>query len=122
MGVNVKFVKKIVFIAGCALAVTSCAVSDIQSIAANGSASNTTGKSFKATSVNKVTLRYGETSARPNQEIIGHVQADNYNLIGVPHSQANIEQELKKQAASIGGRSVINIQHGMVKTSGDVVK
>jgi hypothetical protein len=43
------------------------------------------------------------------------VSAENYNLMGIEHTQEAIANELKKQAASIGANGVININSEWLK-------
>jgi hypothetical protein len=49
------------------------------------------------------------------------VSADHYIFAAIPHSEASIAEELKKQAAALGGTGVINITAGLDRTTGDVI-
>lgn len=105
---------------GSMLLLSSCAPSDLQAIVANGTAATTSEKKFLPTHPARVKLYYGHVPT--HYQVIGHVSADNYSLIGTPHTQIGIDEELKKQAASIGGKGVIHIQSVLDRTTGDVIR
>ena len=60
--------------------------------------------------------------ARPkNCQVVGRISADNYNVVGMEHSQETIMTELKKQASSIGANGIININSGLAQTTAEAV-
>lgn len=98
-----------------------CSTSDMQNIVSNGNAMSTTDKGLSATTPNKVQLFYTKQNTPKHYTVVGRVSAENYNVIGIEHTQIAIAQELKNQAASIGANGVININTGLAQTIGDAV-
>jgi len=101
--------------------VVGCTAADMQTAMGNGSAVSTNNNHLAQTDPNKVKLYYGNQNLPPHYKIIGHISAANYNLVGVPHSESSIAEELRREAASIGGKGVMNITTGLDRTTGDVV-
>ena len=119
MKVNLLFVSAIL---SSAIFFSGCAASDFQAAIGNGSAVSTASLVLPKTNPNKVRLYFGNQGMSHHHKIIGHITASNYSIIGTPYSQSSIAVELKKQAASIGGTGVININTQIDRTVGDVVR
>lgn len=105
----------------CSMALSACAPTDVSNTFLGSSASSMDGQARKPVNTDQVKLHYGQHEAHTNQKVIGHVKVDNNNIIGLEHNQHFIDDELKKQAASIGGQGVINIQTNTQTTTGDVI-
>jgi len=103
------------------LLLTACAASDMQAMVSQGSVVSTAEVKLSPTKANQVKLYFGNQGLPKHYRIIGHVSADHYSFAAIPHSEASIAAELKKQAASIGGKGVINITTGLDRTTGDVI-
>lgn len=103
------------------MALSACAPTDVTNTFLGSSASSIDGQARKPVNEAQVKLHYGQHEAHTNQKVIGHVKVDNNNIIGLEHNQHFIDDELKKQAATIGGQGVINIQTNMQTTTGDVI-
>ncbi|MBV9576342.1 MAG: hypothetical protein JO149_06935 [Gammaproteobacteria bacterium] len=97
-----------------ALSLTGCA----NDILNQGSAVSNTSKD---TQQNHVKLYYGNSGLPKHYKVVGRVSAENYNLFAMENSQADIAQELKNQAASIGANGVMNISTGLAQTTGDAI-
>lgn len=109
------------FVLSSSILLTGCAMSDIQSAVSNGSAVSTVDTKHKTTNPEHVKLYFGNAGLPKHYQVIGHVSADNYSMIAMQYSQKSIALELKKQAASMGGTGVININTGLDRTTGDVI-
>lgn len=103
------------------ISLSACAPTDVTNTFLGSSASTIEGQARKPVNIKQVTLHYGQNTPSKNQRVIGHIKVDNNNIIGLEHNQHFIDEELKKQAASIGGLGVINIQTNMQSTTGDVI-
>lgn len=116
-------VKQLTSIIICAsvVALSGCTASDVTSLMNNGTAVSSSNTKLKATNPAKVKLYFGNAGLPKHYRVIGHISADNYSMAAIPHSQETIANELKKQAASIGGNGVINIATGLDRTTGDVI-
>lgn len=112
---------KSVFV-GCAIVgLTACSTTDMQNLVAQGNAMSTSNTKHHAVNPSKVKLFYTGNTQPKQYQVIGRVSAENYNPVGLEHTQESIANELKKQAASIGANGVIHITSGMVQTIGDAV-
>lgn len=100
---------------------SGCTVSDMQTLTSGGDAVSVTPEKHAAISENKVKVYYSNNSLPKHYKMIGRVSASNDNMVGVPHSQESIADNLKKQAASIGANGVIHIQTGLEQTTGDAI-
>ena len=98
-----------------------CTTADMQTAMGNGSAVSINNTRLTQTNPNKVKLYYGNQNLPSHYKIIGHISAANYNLVGIPHSESSIAEELRKEGASIGGKGVMNITTGLDRTTGDVI-
>jgi hypothetical protein len=103
------------------VSLSGCATSDMQNIVGSGNAMSTSNKNISATNANKVKLFYTNDGLSRQYKVVGRVSAENYNMVGMQHTQETIAEELKKQAASIGANGVININAGLTQTIGDAV-
>jgi hypothetical protein len=101
--------------------VSGCATSDLKNIVSDGNAMSTTNSKTSPTNPNKVRLFYSGNEKPRYYKMVGKISAENYNIVGMEHTQSSIAEELKKQAASIGANGVININSGMAQTTGDAV-
>lgn len=112
----------------CSIAVVSsacllsaCSPTDMQAITGDGTAISSSDIKRSPTNPNKVKLYFGNQGIPKHYRVIGRVSADNYSIIATPHTQEFIADQLKKQAASIGGVGVININSALDKTTGDAI-
>lgn len=103
------------------LLLSGCTATDMQSTLSNGSATSTADTLYTPTRAEKVKIYTSKTDLPKHYRIIGHVSAENYKLGLIQNSHLTIANELKKQAASIGGTGVINIITGLDYTMGDVI-
>lgn len=117
---NVKFMLSVLAIAS-SLILSGCATSDLQTMVGNGSAVSNTNTKMVAKNPKIVKIYFGNQGLPKHYKIIGHVTASHFTAIGTSYSQQSIAEELKKQAASIGGTGVMNVATGMDRSSGDVV-
>jgi len=100
---------------------SACTASDMQSITGSGEAIPTASTKHTAIPEQKVKIYYSNVGIPKHYEVIGRVSTSNDNMMGVPHSQQTISDNLKKQAASIGANGIINIQTTFEKTTGDAI-
>ena len=108
-------------IAVSSLILTACATSDMNAMMGQGSAVSNSSTPHHAISTNRVKIYYGNAGLPKHYRVIGRISAENYNMLGMEHSQSDIAAELKKQAASIGANGVINIASGLGQTTGDAI-
>jgi uncharacterized protein YpmB len=100
---------------------SGCTASDMQMLTGNGEAIPTTSTKHAAISAEKVKLYYSNNNIPKHYEVLGRVSANNDNMVGVPHSQKTIADNLRKQAASLGANAIININLGLEQTSGEAI-
>jgi hypothetical protein len=100
---------------------SGCTASDIQTLVANGEAIPTSSVKHASIPADHVKLYYASIAVPKHYQVLGHVSANNDNVMGVPHSQKTIGEELKKQAASLGANGVININTSLESTTGEAV-
>ena len=97
---------------------SGCAVSDLKEAVGSGNAISTSKTQLKPTNPGNIKAY----DARPkNCQVVGRISADNYNVVGMEHSQETIMTELKKQASSIGANGIININSGLAQTTAEAV-
>lgn len=104
-----------------ALSLNGCATSDIKNIVSNGNAMSISNNKLNQISPSQVRLFYTKNEIPHHYNIIGRISAENYNIVGIEHTQESIANELKKQAASIGANGVININSGLTQTTADAI-
>jgi hypothetical protein len=100
---------------------SGCSASDIRTMVSGGDSMSTSTVNHASTRPEQVKLFYSKSNEPKHFQVIGRVTANNDNMIGIPHGQATISAELKKQAASLGANGVINISSGLENTSGEAV-
>lgn len=103
-----------------ALMLGGCATStsDLKEMVSNGNATSTTNLKLKPINASKVKIY---DSRLKHYKVVGRLSADNYNLIGIEHSQQSLIAQLKKEAASIGANGVIHIHTGMTQTTAEAI-
>ena len=104
------------------LLLTGCSTMGLESLTSRGSATSQSSGAVAKIQPSHVKIYYGNNGVPKNYKVIGRVGTDNNNLIGMAYSQQEIANELQKQAASIGGRGVINVSTGFEQTTGDVIR
>jgi hypothetical protein len=100
---------------------SGCTGIDMQSTLSSGSATSTADTLYAPTRVENVKIYTSKMELPKHYRIIGHVSAENYKMALIQNSHLTIVNEIKKQAASIGGNGVINIITGLDYTMGDVI-
>lgn len=103
------------------LNLTGCSTSDMHNMVDGGESIATSSVKHASISPSHVKLYYSDLSVSKHMEILGRVSANNDNLMGIPHSQETISEELKKRAALLGANGVIHIKTGFEQTTGDAV-
>jgi hypothetical protein len=103
------------------ISLTGCAATDINTMVSQGNAVSATGNKLNPTNQNRVKIYYANAGLPKHYKVVGRVSAENYNMVGMEHSQASIAEELKKQAANIGANGVINVSTGLTQTTGDAI-
>ncbi len=104
-----------------ALLITGCSTADMKTMMGDGSAMQTTEAKLTPTKASTVKLYYSNIGLPKHYKVIGRVSVDNFTFAGFDRSQQTIAENLREQAASIGGAGVINISTGLDQTTGDVI-
>jgi hypothetical protein len=104
-----------------AIALAGCSTTDVKALVSQGNAVSTTSTHLPATHPNRVKIYYSNIGLPKQYKIVGRVSVENYNMLGMEHSQASIAEELRKQAASIGANGVMNVYSGLTQTIGDAI-
>lgn len=107
------FLSSTLTLCGCATS-----TSDLKEMVSNGNATSTTNLKLKPINASQVKIY---DSRLKNYKVIGRISADNYNVIGIEHSQESLIAQLKKEAASIGANGVIHINTGMTQTTAEAI-
>ncbi len=108
-------------IAVSALVLAGCSTTDVKAMVTQGSAVSAERIHLTATNPSRVKIYYSNAGLPKHYKVIGRVSAENYNMVGIEHSQESIAELLKKQAASIGATGVINLSTGLTQTTGDAI-
>lgn len=103
------------------LTLAGCTASDMKTMMTNGEAIPNSHVQRKAINPSRVKLYYSNVNKPTKFVLLGRVTANNDNMLGIPHAESVVAEELKKQAASIGANAVINITTGLERTSGDAI-
>jgi hypothetical protein len=98
-----------------------CSTTDMQNIVGSGNAMPTSNKHLTPKNANNVKLFYTNSGLPRHYSVVGRVSAENYNIVGIEHTQLTVADELRKQAALIGANGVMNINAGLSQTIGDAV-
>jgi hypothetical protein len=109
------------FVSVSIISLTGCATSDINAMVNQGNAVSTSGTKLNSANSSRVKIYYANAGLPKHYKVVGRVSAENYNMVGMEHSQASIAEELKKQAANIGANGVINVSTGLTQTTGDAI-
>ncbi len=100
------------------LALGGCATSDMKELVSNGNAVSMTKTKLHPTNPSQVKIY----DVKPKHyQVVGRISADNYSMIGMEHSQKSVMSQLQKQAASVGGNGVININQGTTQTTAEAI-
>ncbi len=97
-----------------------CASSDVTEFVEGGNAMATTHTKLSPTSSSAVKV-YDSSNKPHHYRVVGRISADNYNMVGIEHSQESVLEELQKQAASLGANGVINLSQGMAQTTAEAI-
>jgi len=82
---------------------------------------NTSGKHFSPTSASSVKI-YNSSKPSKSFEEIGRVSVSKYSNMGITRSGEEMNQQMKEQAAKIGGNAVISVSEDFANISGVVVR
>lgn len=115
-------IKKISTILAIILSLTACSPSDFTNIVSSGGAVSTSDVHLSATHPNKIKIYFSDSRAPKKYQTIGRVSAENYNFLGMEHTQEVIMNELKKQAATLGANGIINVSNNMTQTTGEAIR
>ena len=109
-----------------AMSLTLCSCSSLHG---NAQSTNTAGTKTKIATTKTYSPTVPESvvlSAKPKLQtpykVIGEVNVDRYNFVGVKRQQAVMNDLFRKEAAKIGGNAVINMQKNHHFASGEVIR
>ena len=117
-----KFIHQLILVtAVSSMTLSACSTADLKNMGSSGSAVSV-GKSHRAVKDSKRIKIYLSASEVPKKyKVIGRVSAENYNIIGMEHSQLTITEELKRQAATLGANGIINLSNKLTVTTADAI-
>jgi PBP1b-binding outer membrane lipoprotein LpoB len=101
-----------------ALLMGGCSSMDMKEMVSSGNAMSTSAKKLERTDPQRVKIF---DTLPKRAQVVGRIAADNYSIIGMTYSQETVMNQLKKQAASVGGNGVYGIEHGLTQTTAKAI-
>jgi len=103
------------------LLLSGCATSGMDILRGGGTVMKTSAMKLPPLSPQEVKLYYNEADVPKQYTVIGHVNVSNENSLATRRSKRDIDQELRNQAAAIGGNGVICIKNEFEQVVGEVI-